>query len=306
MNRFDFSKVDVLLIDPDRGAQESIKMILRNEGFRLIRLGTTLSDIGKAFKEQMPDVLVSECDLGGKGFQKLCHQLRHHEVGGNPFLPVIALTDAPTPEIVRSVMDCGADDIISKPVSTTHLLKRIESRVLARKPFVVTSEYIGPNRRSSKDRPEEIPLIDVPNVLKAKATGEGDAEMNAQAIADAIEEINIQKLERYAIQISWLIERVVPKLQSDVGDQETEQFLNRLLYVSEDTSRRMVGTKYEHVSDLCQSLIKVTQNIRDSQLSPDIKDVRLLPEISKAISQGFDSAEGTAAAARAIAVSIGR
>jgi len=298
--------VDVLLVDPDRGAQESIKMILRNEGFRLIRLGTTLSDIEAAFKEQMPDVLISECDLPVKDFQRLCHQLRHHEIGGNPFLPVIALTGAPTPEIVRSVADSGADDIIPKPVSTAHLLKRIETLVLARKPFVVTSEYIGPNRRSSTDRPEEIPLINVPNVLKVKATGESDPEMNAQAIADAIEEINIQKLERYAIQISWLIERIVPKRQSGVGDQETAQFLNRLLYVAEDTSRRMVGTKYEHVSDLCQSLIKVTQNIRESQSNPDIKDVSLLPEISKAISQGFDRAEGPAAAARAIAASIGR
>ena len=306
MAKFDFSDVDVLLIDPDRGAQESIKMILRNHGFRIIRQGTTLAEIEAAFTEQMPDILISECQLGGNGFQRLIHQMRHHDIGQNPFLPVIALTGAPTPEIVKRVVNSGADDLIPKPVSTAHLLKRIETLILARKPFVVTSEYIGPNRRTTNDRPEEIPLIEVPNVLKVKATGESDALINEQAIADAVDEINIQKLERYSIQIGWLIDRLVPMLQGADGDQQAEQFLNRLLYVGEDISRRMVGTKYEYVSDLCQSLLKVTQNVRTSLPRPDIKDVKLLPEISKAIGQGFEGEEGTAAAARAISASIGR
>jgi CheY-like chemotaxis protein len=306
MAQFDFSDVDVLLVDPDRGAQEGINMILRNNGFSKIRQGTTLAEIEVGFKELMPDILISECQLGGNGFQRLVHQMRHHEIGENPFLPVVALTAQPTPEIVKSVVNSGADDLISKPVSSAHLLKRIEALILARKPFVVTSEYIGPNRRQANDRPEEIPLIDVPNVLRIKAIGESEALINEQAIADAVDEINIQKLERYSIQIVWLIDRLVPMLQGADGDQQVEQFVNRLLYVAEDTSRRMVGTKYEHVSDLCQSLIKVTQNVRTSLPSPDTKDVRLLPQISKAIGQGFDREEGTAAAARAISASIGR
>jgi DNA-binding response OmpR family regulator len=183
MAKFDFSDVDVLLIDPDRGAQESIKMILRNNGFRIIREGTTLAEIEAAFAEQMPDILISECQLGGNGFQRMIHQMRHHEIGKNPFLPVIALTAAPTPEIVKRVVNSGADDLIPKPVSTGHLLKRIETLILARKPFVVTSEYIGPNRRTAHDRPEEIPLIDVPNVLKVKATGESDPLINEPCLS---------------------------------------------------------------------------------------------------------------------------
>ncbi len=306
MAKFDFSDVEVLLIDPDRGAQESIRMLLRNFGFRAIRVGTTLAHIEAGFKEKMPDILISECELGGTGFQRLIHQLRHHEIGENPFLPIIALTAEPTPEVVRRVVNSGADDLIPKPISTARLLKRIETLVLARKPFVVTSEYIGPNRRQANDRSSDIPLIDVPNVLKAKATGESDALINAKAIADAVDEINIQKLERYSIQIGWLIDRLVPMLEGPDGDQQAEQFLNRLFYVGEDISRRMIGTKYEYVSDLCQSLLKVTQNVRKSLPSPDIKDIKLLPEISKAIGQGFDSEDGTAAAARAISASIGR
>ena len=42
------------------------------------------------------------------------------------------------------------------------------------KPFVVTSDYIGPYHRRdvSRDGADGIPLIDVPNTLKTRAMGE--------------------------------------------------------------------------------------------------------------------------------------
>ena len=82
-----------------------------------------------------------------------------------------------------------------------------------------------------------------------------------------------------------------------------QRFLKRLLYVAEDSRRRMVGTKYDHVSELCQSLIKVTVNIRAAGGSPESKDVRLLNPLSQAIQAGFGT--GTAAAAGDISIPVG-
>jgi DNA-binding response OmpR family regulator len=302
-----FEEVDTLIVDPDRAQLDVIKMVLRNSGFRIMRLGTSIADLEAALKEKVPDLLIAEANLGGATFHNFIHSLRHYEVGGNPFLPVIALSREPTPELVRSVINSGADDLVPKPISTGHLLKRIETLIQARKPFVVTSEYIGPDRRTAKDRPEDIPLIEVPNSLRIKATGETNPDVDAGAIAAAIDEINIQKLERYAVQIGWLIERIVPGLSTGKApDKETQAHLGRLLYVAEDTSRRMVGTKYAHVSDLCQSLIKVTRDIRATVSKPASKDVQLLAPLSQAISRGFDSAEETAKAARQISRQVGR
>ena len=93
-----FEDVNTLIIDPDRASLDVIKMILRNNGFRIIRQGTGLPDIQAAFKEDMPDLLISECDLGGTVFHNFVHALRHYELGGNPFLPLIALSREPTPD----------------------------------------------------------------------------------------------------------------------------------------------------------------------------------------------------------------
>lgn len=305
MARFD--EINTLIIDPDRVSLDVVKMILRNNGFRRLRQGTSRAFIESSFREEMPDLLICEADLGDDSFHDLIHALRHHEIGSNPFLPVIAVARQPTPRLVHSVINSGADDLVPKPISTAHLLKRIEILIEARKPFVVTSEYIGPDRRNSKERGSDIPLVEVPNSLRAKATGESNAEIDAQAIAAAIDEINIQKLERYAIQIGYLVDHIVPALEGGrPADQETQNLLGRLLYVAEDTSRRMVGTKYEHVSDLCQSLIKVTRDIQAALPKPAAKDMKLLAPLSQAIARGFDSAEETAKAARRISTSIGR
>ena len=82
-----------------------------------------------------------------------------------------------------------------------------------------------------------------------------------------------------------------------------QRFLKRLLYVAEDSRRRMVGTKYDHVSELCQSLIKVTTDIQAAGGSPESKDVKLLNPLSQAIQAGFGT--GTDAAARDISISVG-
>ena len=39
------------------------------------------------------------------------------EIGYNPFLPVIATAWSPTNDDVRKVVQCGADDIMTKPMS---------------------------------------------------------------------------------------------------------------------------------------------------------------------------------------------
>ena len=306
MAKVDFANVDTLVVDPDRASLDAVRMILRNNGFKIVRQGSTRAEVEAAFKARMPDLLISDSDLGGNAFEDMVHRLRHYELGGNPFLPIIAMTREPTPDLVRKVIGCGSDDLVPKPISIGHLMKRIEILIEARKPFVVTSEYIGPDRRNSKDRPSDIPLLQVPNSLRTKATGESNPEIDAQAIAAAIDEINIQKLERYAIQIAYLVEHLVPPLEKGTYDKATEELVARLVYVSEDTARRMVGTKYMHVSDLCQSMIKVARDVLGAKGKPAPKDVKLLTPLAQAINQGFDSAEATAKAARQISTSIGR
>ena len=74
----------------------------------------------------------------------------------------------------------------------------------------------------------------------------------------------------------------------------------------DDISRRLVGTTYEHISELCQSLTKVATDICANRTNPNARDIKLLLPLSQAIASTFDPDRDDAAAARDIAGIVGR
>ena len=304
MEKLNFELVDVLLVDTDLNTRQNIRNILYDTGFRKLRFGRRLTELRAALAVSMPDLLISETEFPDGDFCELIYAIRHHDIGTNPFLPVIGLTGNPTPEMVKRVIECGADALLAKPLSAAQVMERISDLIRERKPFVVTSDYIGPDRRKEAKRKSDISMMEVPNSLKVKATGRKEETDEIQRTIDAaIEEVNLCKLERHALQIAILVDKIVPDLEKGVVDEPVQGLVKRLLYVAEDSSRRMVGTKYDHVSELCRSLIKVTSAIRAAGDNPESKDVRLLKPLSQAIQVGFGA--DTAAVARDISVSVG-
>lgn len=310
MEKLALDQVDILLIDPDRAVRSTIRNILIDNGFRNVTMGSGIADIEAKFQINMPDLLISDIKLGDGSLSDFVYRLRHHDVGSNPFLPVIATAWSPTSDDVRAVVQSGADDIVAKPLSAGQLLQRIMMLIKARKPFVVTSAYIGPDRRKpgeDAERGEYIEQVMVPNVLRARAIADG--RMNVAQIQREIDacskKVNLQKLDRHAHQALWLVERIVPGLAYGAPDEATSRSLERLLYVAEDTGRRMVGTPFAHVDELCKSLIEVTGRILNAGDFPSPKDVSLLQPLAKAIQRGFDESDGEAVqVARKISESV--
>lgn len=295
MKRFSLDKIEVLVIEPERSVRALIVQTLNNAGVRKIKEGSGLKDIMHFFHIGMPDMIISDINLPDGNFNTFVYKLRHHEVGSNPFLPILALVDAPTTNDIRAVIQAGADDLITKPISATQLLHRIRALILSRKPFMVTSAYIGPDRRKPEEKAAQahIKSLEVPNILKSKAMDADrfNEDQLQKDIRASINMVNLQKLGSHANQTKVLVEKIVPSLAFGSPDKPTTLALERLLYVAEDISRRMVGTKFGHVSELCQSLLEVTQRILDSKDLPDHKDVDLLKPLSIAISRGFDETD---------------
>ena len=303
VQKITLENIDMLLVDPDLQMRHSIRNILHDNGFRNVRLGATIRDIREQMTNAMPDILISEVKLADGDFCDFIASLRHGDNGTNPFLPIIALAWSPTQDEVRHIIRTGADDLLSKPLSAGQLLGRINTLIKDRKPFVVTSDYIGPDRRSKELREKsKIPLIDVPNTLRAKATGVKNFSNVQEVIDAAAAEVNLQKLIRHAGQIRYLVDRLVPALVGGAIDEATRMALERLLYIAQDTGRRLAGTRFEHVTDLCRSLIEVTNRILAGGYEADSKDVNLLRPLSQAIQGGFG--EDTEALAFEISKSV--
>ena len=174
-----------------------------------------------------------------------------------------------------------------------------------RKKFVVTSGYVGPDRRKDQTRESPIPLIDVPNTLRAKVQGESvNLTVLQQEIDTALTEVNEQKLSRHAYQIGFLVGIIQPAYNTGELDASVLEEINHLVFVARDVERRMIGTRFEHVSSLCQTLIGLVTGIQESFPKASDKDMELLKQLSDAVLVGFHPNNDSAAMAAEISDSI--
>ena len=287
--------INIVLADSDHTYRHTISNMLRSAGLRQIKQVATIDEIKTTLLDPTPDLLISEAELSDGDFCDLVYDLRNGNVGNNPFLVVLTLTAEPTKELVRKVIDSGSDDLLTKPMSAAQLKSRIVTLIEQRKPFVVTSDYIGPTRRENGSRGALIPLINVPNALREKATGVNDEQNSRETIEATIRLINLQKLKQYTVQITYLAHTIVSALNADDDAEEIRQHIKRLGVIAQDTGRRFIGTDMEHLSKLCETLIAVTERVASNLEFPSERDLELLPPLAAAIKTGFDTdLEGTA------------
>lgn len=305
MANLKFDEISLLIADAGGGIRSEIKSILHYEGFREISEADTLPQVEEQIDEGAVDLLIIDSALPGGAVGDLIYRVRQYQLGTNPFIVVITMALDPSRDEIMQIIDSGSDDLLLKPISAGILKDRVNYLINDRKKFVVTSDYIGPTRRAQhREGTVEIPEFEVPNPLQAKAMGEMDDEFFQQEVDRFSTILNEQKMERNAVQIAYLVDRILPLYDEGEVNKNIAKPLNRLLFVVEDIGRRLEGTAYDHVGDLCSSMVSVVKNMCQSPVSPDPKDLRLLPELSQAIGAAFELDGESAELARDISASV--
>ena len=300
-----YEKVDLLIVDGQKHHRTSLRHVLNDLSFCEIRYSSDLASVQSEFAKRMPDFMIADANLPDGSVAKLIMDVRHHLLGANPFLPIMVMTWNPDPELIRKMVDAGADDILLQPTSRNLLKERIDTLTFNRKPFIVAARYIGPDRRSiPRNESQTVPLIEVPNTLNACATGRVDLVKIDRAIYDMIQEVNDQKLYRNALHIDYTVQQVQPFLDKNSPDKKIQTHFQEILFTAEDVARRVINSPHRHISKLCVSLISVVTRLKQSHGEWESKDVRPLPKLSTAIKLVFDDIENTAETAARISDAI--
>ncbi len=300
-----FQRARVLVGEPDEKLRTEIQRALLKVGFKFVEVTGSASHIAESIRRNEVDVLVSETALHDGDVCNLSYRMRHHELGDNPFPIVIAIMNDTSRRAVTQAIDSGVDDVLLKPLDKHQLVRRVARLTRGRKAFVVTSDYIGPDRRK-RDRPgsQRIPTVPVPNPLRPEAAD----DMPGRTMQDEIDRvsriINEQKMERHAFQIWYLVDRVIHQEDKGLDDETIQADLERLVYVAEDISRRLTGSRYAHASQLCLSMVNLAADVRDCFPEPMMRDLELMAKLAQAILGAFRLAEGTPETATEIVRSL--
>jgi two-component system, chemotaxis family, chemotaxis protein CheY len=145
--------VSVLVLDDHRFMQQVMRLILNGLGVRKVVCVASVDEALSVLQTETFDIVIADYLLGGKTGAQFTRLARTTRSGGDRFIPIIACTADTTPRTIQELRDAGADEILGKPVSPQAIWSKITAVVNARRNFVSTPEFFGPDRRRRNVEP---------------------------------------------------------------------------------------------------------------------------------------------------------
>lgn len=294
-----FETAELLIYDPVAPNRNATRASLHSLGFRKVESAPTIHALTQWLRSDPPDLLLAEVSGDEQEICPLIQSVRRGELGDNPFVVVLATTWRRDGSIITQAVNSGADDLIARPVSTSALGDRIRLLTERRKGFVVTTDYIGPDRRRSA-RPGDAHCMDAPNPLKLRALELASNEEIGRQLIESVtvgkEKLHFEKLRRDAVQLclQWrMLEHRAPAAK-DFGD-----ILSRMGRLGAEMKSRAIQVRRDAASEWCemvvrsvQTLIEVTGSAAGMDKSAGCKEpLGLLGNAALTLGQMFAAAE---------------
>ncbi len=291
-----YGQVDAVLCMFGEDFRKRRPSVMRDLGFQEPAVVGDVDEIREKFAVDGIDVLV--CDVMGQVDEvaEVVRQVRHGLIGSNPFPIVVAVSPSSNVEVVRPLINTGIDDLVIKPANAEVVGERLAKLGRQRKCFVVTSDYIGPDRRSSpRADGMSVPLIDVPNPLVSKSEGHMDSENFRRLVETVSQEVNDLKVERDVFQLGYLVQHLGPNLKQKALDDDALVEVARFLDTTEDLGRRIETSKHAALGGIAGTLLPVARllkrdplNLPEHNLETLFKAVATLT--NKVFPKGLDNA----------------
>lgn len=285
--------IHLLLADARAHLRSTLRMALNEVGIENIQNAPEAAALAEAVEQPLPpDIIVCDAELRGGDTAEALRTIRNSELGSNPYVCVVALAWTATQESVSRLVNAGADHVIAGPVAPQQVIGRIEAMINRRKPFVVTADYVGPDRRMTPNRDNTgTPLIDVPNSLRAKAMGEWDPDTMRRAIRDTNAELNGHRIDSEATALAETIEAM---LRDAPGAIPTAR-LERLIRLARTLARRASASGAPHIAELCDSARFIAERLLGGAHT-NAKEAEILAQVALAMRAATRDQENTAIA----------
>jgi CheY-like chemotaxis protein len=261
MTRLAYDSVDALVYDPVSANRTATRAAMLSLGFRRTETVSSLEAMIETIQRQPPDLVLADTQGAADELCDAIQQLRQGAAGYNPFIVIIVTAWEKSSALINKVVNSGADDLLLRPFSTALLGARIEAHIERRKGFVITTDYVGPDRRRDASRGGDADMFDPPNSLKMKAKDRIPAEIIAKKLDAELqvarEKLAVEKLRRDSFQIC-----VLWRLMQD-HDGKSAQYaadLIKLNNLARSVERRAAGN--DKAVEWCASIQAAAEGLK--------------------------------------------
>jgi signal transduction histidine kinase len=122
----------VLIIDDQPSARDTLKALLHPEGYRLT-FAASGDEALACLAQFQPDTILLDVMMPGMDGLELCRRLKAEARWRH--IPVILITALDSQEDIAAGLEAGADDFLSKPVQRLELRARVRSMLRIKKQF---------------------------------------------------------------------------------------------------------------------------------------------------------------------------
>jgi CheY-like chemotaxis protein len=259
---YSLGAIRMLIGEPNSQVRSSYRSALFGVGLRRIEDCSSAIRTQEILSEQIFDLIVLDADMEDSDILGIVHSIREKKLGKDPFVNVVLIADPPSSDRARQLVSSGADALLIRPASVHLLHERINQLIESRRPFVVTQDYVGPER-GKEIRPGVMPIprVQVPSSLRNRAFGKTDDDIHLKSVAETWDIIKRQRIERLIYQIGWLANRILPVGREDDVHSVRSKFLQQLGTVTETLVQWLTATKNEELYAACVRLKKNAQSI---------------------------------------------
>ncbi len=141
---FDWSEVEVLILDDNASFRNLVADVLRGNGVRNIHLA---NDAGAAFnilKTSRVDIALVDFIMDPLDGAEFTRMVRNGTDSTNQELPIVIVTGDATKKTLDIVLESGAHDFLVKPISADGLMTRLHRTLTTVRPFVRNGTFYGP------------------------------------------------------------------------------------------------------------------------------------------------------------------
>ena len=289
MSEVDYARASVLLFDPVHVNQRTTRYALFEMGFRKIECVSSLAEFKSGIAETAPALVVAESSATDADVFKLVRSIRRSDLGRNPFVVILLTTWSRDTTHIRRAIECGADDVIVRPFSTMFAAERVRTLIRDRKEFIVTSDYVGPDRRKSTDRDTDTQPLAVPNFLQAMVNGDEAAIERASSwVREAQDVVIAERLRRMAMRIVISVEIQLTKPENSTAPVKLD--IIDMARTARELRVQLMKASRAEAAEVATALLEQITSLGNG-VTPSNRTLQLIKELSMATYAAFANGE---------------
>ena len=244
----DYSKVSAVVCEQGSIVRRAIRLSLSDLGITRIEDANTIPALHGLIMNGDYQIAILNHTIDSLDTTTMLQDMRRMKIGRDPFVVAAMLITSGDQDVVRKAVNSGADTVLLLPFSAEQFKKKLTAQIECRRPFVVTRDYVGPERRNEA-RPDKTSAVQipVPNPVHARGLGLPVEEYDAMVKA-AAETIGIAHVKSISAAIQYECDKLLAGIRDGtIGDGDKRSGVFSIDMLTEEL-HTLAKASFKHLS----------------------------------------------------------